>query len=157
MRFQRYLIFWVVILLFGVITCASSQTNEDNPSKHWGTLGEKIKSNNFELSTLYRDGNFADMSSIFGDDTVIVTPKGDKIQGKEEIKKFWEGIKSRGITDVTFKTINIFISDVIEENSNKYQHVAYEIGEYSYVDKENLTKGSYIHIRWHVRFCTWLQ
>ncbi len=154
----------IVILLFLIVFCVSAQTDktkgaaeepEIHISKQWATLGEKIKYTNTELITCFNNGDAAGMADLIGDHDIIFTPKGEICKGKQEILAFWNEIIKRKATDLDLKTINVFISGVIEENPNQYDYIAYEIGEYSYTYEGKVFSGSYIHIRWHVFCCPW--
>jgi ketosteroid isomerase-like protein len=154
----------IVILLFLIVFCANAQiekaklTEEEKEasiSKQWLTLGEKIKHTNTELMARFNDGDASAMVDLFGDHDIIFSPKGEIYKGKQKILAFWNEIIKRKATDLDFKTINVFISDVIEENPDQYDYIAYEIGEYSYTSEGKVFSGSYIHIRWHVLCCPW--
>jgi hypothetical protein len=154
----------VLLLIFFIVFCVSAQrekaklTVEEQKtsiSKQWLTLGEKIKNTNTELMTRFNEGDVTGMVDLFGDHDIIFSPKGEIYKGKQEILTFWNDLIQRKAADLDLKTINVFISDVMEENPEQYDYIAYEIGEYSYTCEGKVFSGSYIHIRWHVFCCPW--
>lgn len=155
MGLTRYSFLLVSVLIFAFISAGFSQTKDENGSKQWFTLGEKIRDKNSALSAKFLEGDYATMAQIFGENAILVTPKGEIIQGKDGISKFWSELKKKEVKDVTFKTMNVFITEVKEENPDKRDYVAYEIGEYSYTDQGKVTGGSYVHVRWHIKWCKW--
>ena len=154
----------LLIFMFLIVFCISAQkekaklTEEEQEasiSKQWLTLGEKIKYTNTELITRFNNGDAPGMADLFDDHDIIFSPKGEIYKGKQKILEFWDERIKRKVTDLDLKTINVFLSDVVEENPEQYDYIAYEIGEYSYTYEGKAFSGSYIHIRWHVFCCPW--
>jgi len=64
---------------------------------------------------------FDKMADLLGDNTVLSTPQGERLKGKDSLSRFWRIEKERGITDVDFTLKYHYVSiieDPIEQPDN---------------------------------------
>jgi hypothetical protein len=153
MSFTKYTFMVTVLFLFIFIFAAISQ---DDSSKHWGTLGEKIKNSNSQLIGFFNSSDASGIADLFADNDIVFNAEGKIIRGKENIKNFWEDLIKNKATDLTLKTVNVYINEVSKDNPDNYTHIAYIITEYAYKYQGESISGSYMQVRWHVHNCPWL-
>jgi len=61
---------------------------------------------------------FDKMANLLGDNTILATPQGERLKGKDSLGRFWRKEKERGVIDVDF-TLKyhyvIMVADPIEQ------------------------------------------
>ncbi|GAH47092.1 unnamed protein product, partial [marine sediment metagenome] len=55
-----------------------------------------------ELKKEFKESRFDKIADLMGDNTVLGTPQGERLKGKDSLARFWRKEKERGITDVDF-------------------------------------------------------
>jgi len=108
---------------------------------------------------------FDKMANLLGDNTVLATPQGERLKGKDSLARFWRKEKERGITDVDFTLKYHYVSEVsdpIEHPDPLYTivHVGHAIIDYYLIkSKEERTsinqRGTLILSAPHPRICEW--
>jgi len=109
---------------------------------------------------------FDKMANLLGDFTILATPQGDRLKGKDSLGRFWRKEKEQKVIDVNF-TLKyhyvIKIADPIEQPDklDTIVHIGYAIIEYHLISRSELAKSLTnqtgfltLSLR-HPRRCTW--
>ena len=67
-----------------------------------------------ELKKEFKKSKFDKMADLLGDNTVLATPQGERLKGKDSLGRFWKKEKERGITDVDFTLKYHYVSKVAD-------------------------------------------
>jgi len=132
------------------------------------TLCKNIKENLFvHLKKEFKkpEPGFYDMALLLGRYSIITTPQGDRIMGKDSIVRFWRKEKERGVMDVDFTLKYYYVSilaDPIEklDPQQTIDAVGYAIIDYRLMYTKggkiltNQTGTLTISFR-HSRICVW--
>ena len=108
---------------------------------------------------------FDKMADLLGDNTVLATPQGERLKGKDSLGRFWRKEKERGVTDVDFTLkyhYAIKVADPIEQPDklDTIVHVGHAIIEYDLKSPKeggtltNKTGTLTLSLR-HPRRCVW--
>jgi len=108
---------------------------------------------------------FDKMADLLGDNTVLITPQGERLKGKDSLSRFWRKEKERGVTDVDFTLKHhyaIKVADPIEQPDklDTIVHVGHAIIEYHLKNPKeggtltNKTGILTLSLR-HPRRCVW--
>lgn len=57
---------------------------------------------------------FDKMADLLGDNTILVTPQGERLKGKDSLGRFWRKEKKRGVTLVKFNLKYHYVSEVAD-------------------------------------------
>jgi len=57
---------------------------------------------------------FDKMAELLGDNAVLATPQGERLQGKDSLERFWRKEKGRGVTQVDYTQQIRYVSIVAE-------------------------------------------
>jgi uncharacterized protein (TIGR02246 family) len=106
-----------------------------------------IEDNEAKFSAAFAKGDTAAVSNLYAEDAAILPPNGARIEGRANIKNFWQGAFEAGVKKVETQTL---------ETSGSGDEV-YEIGGYTLYGDENkmLDEGKYVVI-WKLRGKNWL-
>jgi len=108
---------------------------------------------------------FDKMADLLGDNTILATPQGERLKGKDSLGRFWRKEKERGIIDVDF-TLKyhyvIMVADPIEQPDpqDTIDAIGYAIIDYHLINRKEggtLTNqtGTLTLSGRHPRKCTW--
>ena len=108
---------------------------------------------------------FDKMADLLGDNTVLATPQGERLKGKDSLGRFWRKEKERGVTDVKFTLkyhYAIKVAEPIEQPDelDTILHVGHAIIEYDLISPKeggtltNKTGTLTLSLR-HPRRCEW--
>jgi len=131
-----------------------------------GEFEKYIKERLFvELKKEFKESRFDKMANLLGDNTVLGTPHGERLKGKDSLGRFWRKEKERGIIDVDFTLKYHYVSEVsdpIEHPDPLYTivHIGHAIIDYYLIkSKEERTltnqRGTLILSAPHPRICEW--
>ncbi len=118
-----------------------------------------------ELKEEFKDLRFDKMADLLGDNTILATPQGERLKGKDSIARFWRKENKRGVMDVDFTLKYHYVSivaDPIEKLDPKdtIDAVGHAIIDYHLINStegETLTNqtGTLTLSLRHPRKCTW--
>ena len=108
---------------------------------------------------------FDKMADLLGDNTILATPQGERLKGKDSLGRFWRKEKERGVIDVDF-TLKyhyiIMVADPIEQpdSQDTIDAIGHAIIDYHLINRKEggtLTNktGTLILSRRHPRSCEW--
>jgi len=106
---------------------------------------------------------FDDMADQLGDNTILTTPQGVRLKGKDSLSNFWRKEKGRGVIRVEFikKHLRaIKVADPIEQGEDTIEHVGHAIIDYHLITIQGegtLTNktGTFTMSLRHPRSCEW--
>jgi len=108
---------------------------------------------------------FDKMADLLGDNTILTTPQGERLKGKDSLSRFWRKEKYRGVMDVDFILkyhYVIMVTDPIEQPDpqDTIDAVGHAIIDYhliNFTEGGIITnqKGTLILSERHPRMCTW--
>jgi len=109
---------------------------------------------------------FDNMADLLGDNTVLATPQGERLKGKDSLSRFWRKEKERKVIDVNF-TLKyhyvIKVADPIEQPDklDTIVHIGHAIIVYQLISLPKLgasltnQTGTFTMSLRHPRMCTW--
>jgi len=105
------------------------------------------------------------MADLLGDNTILVTPQGERLKGKDSLSRFWRKEKQRGIMYVDFTLKYHYVTEVVDpieqpDPQDTIDAIGHAIIDYHLIyPKEggSLTNqtGTLLIIPLHPRRCTW--
>ncbi len=108
---------------------------------------------------------FDKMANLLGDNTILTTPQGERLKGKDSLSRFWRKEKERGVMDVDFILkyhYVIMVAEPIEQPDpqDTIDAVGHAIIDYYLINSKKgliLTNlmGTFILSGKHPRMCTW--
>jgi len=118
-----------------------------------------------ELKKEFKESRFDKIADLLGDNTVLTTPQGERLKGKDSLGRLWRKEKERGITDVDF-TLKyhyvIKVADPVEQPDPKdtIDAIGHAIIDYHLINiKEGGTltnqTGTLVLSEKHPRRCEW--
>ena len=139
------------------------------PYDYVGEFNVEVKK---RLAALKKEFNkpkpkFDDMADLLGDNTVLATPQGERLKGKESLSRFWRKEKDRGVIDVNFTSKHqyvIKVADRIEHPDfpkDTILHVGHAIIVYQLISPPKLgasltnQTGTFTLSLRHPRRCEW--
>lgn len=118
-----------------------------------------------ELKKAFKESKFDKMGDLLGDNTILATPQGKRLQGKDKLRKFWKKEKEKGITVVDFILKHHYVSEVADpieqpDPQDTIDAVGHAIIEYHLITVKKggtLTNqtGTLIKSGRHPRRCEW--
>jgi len=131
-----------------------------------GEFEKYIKERLFvEFKKEFKGSRFDKIADLLGDNTVLGTPQGERLKGKDSLARFWRKEKERGITDVDFTLKYHYVSkvsDPIEHPDPQYTivHIGHAIIDYHLIKskkEETLTNqnGTLTICAPHPWMCEW--
>jgi uncharacterized protein (TIGR02246 family) len=99
-----------IVVLMAVGACATSET--DMPSGP--TSPERF-------TTAFNHGDAAGLANLYTENAALLPPDARRVDGRQEIQKFWQGAFDAGVTDMTIEIVE----------SEARGDIAYETGAYS--------------------------
>ena len=131
-----------------------------------GEFEKYIKERLFvELKKEFKESRFDKIADLLGDNTILGTPQGERLKGKDSLARFWRKEKERGITDVGFTLKYHYVSEVsdpIEHPDPQYTivHIGHAIIDYYLIkSKEERIptnqRGTLTLCAPHPRICEW--
>ena len=115
------------------------------------------------LAEKFEESEFDVMADLLGDNTILVTPQGKRLKGRNTLGRFWREEKKRGVIRVEFIKIHlraIEVADPIEQGENTIEHVGHAIIDYHLITVSgggtltNRTGFLTINLL-HPRICVW--
>ncbi len=102
MRIQtnRALIVMLISALVFSIQCTTKQEDPD-------VLMEEITSANNVFMEAFKEGNAAELASLYTDDGKILPPNADMIEGKAGIQGFWQVVMDMGVKEAVLKIVEL--------------------------------------------------
>ena len=55
-----------------------------------------------KLKNEFKESKFDKMADLLGDNTILATPQGKRLKGRNTLGRFWREEKERGVIDVKF-------------------------------------------------------
>jgi len=117
------------------------------------------------LKKAFKEFKFDKMGNLLGDYTILATPQGERLKGKDSLSKFWREEKERGVIDVDFTLKYYYVTMVavpIEQPDpqDTIDAIGHAIIDYHLINlKEGGTLtnecGSLIFCPSHPRRCEW--
>ena len=100
-----------------------------------------------KFSSFFAKGDTGSVSNLYAEDAAILPPNGARIEGRANIRNFWQGAFEAGVKKVETRTL---------ETSGSGDAV-YEVGSYTLYDAKNaiLDEGKYIVV-WKKEGKNWL-
>lgn len=108
---------------------------------------------------------FDKIADLLGDNTILATPQGERLKGKDSLGRFWRKEKERGVTDVDFTLKYHYVSEVVDPieldpEEDTIDAIGHAIIEYHLITpKEGGTltnqTGTLTLSRRHPRDCVW--
>jgi len=118
-----------------------------------------------ELKEKFKELRFDKMAVLLGDNTVLATPQGERLKGKDSIARFWRKENKRGVIDVDFTLKYHYVSEVADpieqpDPIDTIDAVGHAIIDYHLINPTeggtltNQTGTLTLSLR-HPRKCTW--
>jgi len=106
-----------------------------------------VEANEAKFSTSFANGDSQAVSSLYAEDAAILPPNGARIEGRANIKNFWQGAYDAGVKRVVTKTVEV------NGNGNSVS----EVGSYTLYGADNkiLDEGKYVVV-WKKEGKNWL-
>ena len=129
--------------------------------KYWLSLMERLKKDHEDLTKLFHQNFFERMTDILGDYAEVVTPEGERVKGKDCLKRFFRNEKARGVQTLIFKPVTIFtcqIKEVIlnrEEPEKSIDFTAHEITHFRLLTEKKNNTGYLSRTLCHPKTCEW--
>ncbi len=135
--------------------------------KHYEEEFEKyIKKRLFvELKKAFKESKFDKMGDLLGDNTILATPQGKRLKGKDGLSRFWKKEKGRGVTEVDYTLKYRYVSIVAEpieqpDPQDTIDAIGHAIIEYHLITLkkggiQTNRCGSLDHSARHPRSCVW--
>ena len=135
--------------------------------KHYEKEFEKyIKETLFvELKKAFKESKFDKMGELLGDNTVLATPQGKRLKGKDNLRKFWKKEKEGGITEVdytlNYRYVSVVADPIVQDPpEDTIDAIGHAIIDYHLITlKKGGIKtnrcGSLNHSTRHPRSCEW--
>jgi len=135
--------------------------------KHYEEEFEKyIKKRLFvELKKAFKESKFDKMGDLLGDNTILATPQGKRLKGKDSLSRFWKKEKDRGVTEVDYtlkyRYVSIVADPIVQPDpQDTIDAIGHAIIEYHLITLKKggiLTNrcGSLDHSARHPRSCVW--
>ena len=118
-----------------------------------------------ELKKAFKESKFDKMGELLGDNTILATPQGETLKGKDKLSKFWKKEKEGGITEVhytlKYRYVSIVADPIVQPDpQDTIDAVGHAIIEYHLItltEGGTLTNrcGSLDHSARHPRVCVW--
>lgn len=121
---------------------------------------KKIEEDYMELRRNFEADNFEAMADILGEYTVLISPQGERLQGKDSLARFWKGEKKVGVAALEFDLKHLHvreIKDVIkkEKPEDNIVHVAHETSEFRLITESKNCTGDWQRPLLHPNKCVW--
>ncbi len=143
-----------------------AEITAQTPYDYVGEFNVEVKK---RLAALKREFNkpkpkFDDMADLLGDNTVLATPQGERLKGKESLSRFWRKEKDRGVIDVNFTLKHqyvIKVAELIEQDEDTIEHIGHAIIVYQLISPPKLgasltnQTGTFTLSLRHPRKCEW--
>lgn len=96
---------------------------------------DKIKEKKTKVSEKFKNKDFDGISEMYVNDAVIVTPGGDVLKGRGQIKKYWKELwENEGVREVNFELENVIKHPKkIKIGKEEFDYVIYECSKVTYV------------------------
>jgi len=117
------------------------------------------------LKKAFKEFKFDKIGNLLGDYTILATPQGERLKGKDSLSRFWRKEKEQGVIDVDFTLKYHYVTmvaDPIEQPDpqDTIDAIGHAIIDYHLINlKEGgiLTNecGSLIFCTPHPRVCVW--
>ena len=65
-----------------------------------------------KLEEKFKESNWDEMADLLGDNTVLATPQGERLKGRDRLGRFWREEKGQGVTLVKFNLKYHCVSEV---------------------------------------------
>jgi len=117
----------LVILLVGLFISSCSQGPKD--------VTTEIQKANEKFMEAFKSGDAEAMADLYTKEGVLYPPNSPALRGSENIKTFWEGTFTAGITDAKLETVSaLAYGDVAIEEGNVSIYVGDQlVGEEKYI------------------------
>jgi ketosteroid isomerase-like protein len=95
-----------------------------------------VADNEAKFSALFAQGDSLAVSNLYAEDAAILPPNGARIEGRANIRNFWQGAYDAGVKRVETKTVEVSGSG----------DSVYEVGSYTLYGAKNevLDEGKYV-------------
>ena len=118
MKFKNYSFLFVLVLFFVLLSCAGPEREEINLAQ----VRKAIEEANLKFSEAITQGDAAAAAALYTEDTILLPPNSEMIQGRQETEAFWRALWAQlKVTDV-----NITIVDLYGNGD-----IVYEVGKYT--------------------------
>jgi uncharacterized protein (TIGR02246 family) len=107
---KNMLITCSIVVLMAAGACTTSGT--DNPPAP--TSSERF-------TAAFNGGDATSLAKLYTENAVLLPPDARRVDGRQEIQKFWQGAFDAGVTDMTIEIVE----------SEARGDIAYETGAYS--------------------------
>ena len=117
-----------------------------------------------ELKKEFIESRFDKMADLVGDNTILATPQGERLRGKNSLSRFWRNEKERGVMDVDFTLKYHYVSEVADpieqlDPQDTIDAVGHTIIDYHLISPTeggttNQTGTLTLNLR-HPRSCEW--
>jgi uncharacterized protein (TIGR02246 family) len=106
-----------------------------------------VEDNEAKFSSLFAKGDSQAVSNLYAEDGAILPPNGTRIEGRANIRNFWQGAYDAGVKKVETKTVEVGGSG----------NTVHEVGTYTLYDSGNkvLDEGKYVVV-WKKEGKNWL-
>ena len=95
---------------------------------------DKIKEKKKNLSEKFKNKDFDGISEMYVNDAVIVTPGGEVLKGRGQIKKYWKELSDKGVIEVNFELENVIKHPKkIKIGKEEFDYVIYECSKVTHV------------------------
>jgi uncharacterized protein (TIGR02246 family) len=106
-----------------------------------------VEDNEAKFSASFAKGDSQAVSNLYAEDAAILPPNGARIEGRANIRNFWQGAYDAGVKKVETKTVEVGGSG----------NTVHEVGTYTLYDSGDkvLDEGKYVVV-WKKEGKNWL-
>ncbi|MBN1273949.1 MAG: hypothetical protein JXB26_16920 [Candidatus Aminicenantes bacterium] len=134
---------------------------EKMPDKIRLGLMARLNSDYENLRELFLQGFFDQMAEILGDYAVAVTPQGERLKGKDCLKRFFRNEKAKGVQTLIFEPVTFFAceaKDVVlkrEDEKTSIDYTAQEVTRFRLMTEKKNNTGYISRTLCHPKTCEW--
>lgn len=118
-----------------------------------------------KLKKAFKESKFDKMGELLGDNTILATPQGERLRGRDNLSRFWKKQKDRGVTEVDYtlkyRYVSVVADPIVQDPpEDTIDAIGHAIIDYHLITLKKggtLTNrcGSLDHSTRHPRSCVW--
>ena len=138
MKLKNYSFLIVFALVIVLLSCAEPEKEEMDIAQ----VRQAIDEANLKFGEAMRKGDAAALAALYTEDTVLLPPNSEMIQGKQGVEEFWQAAIQMGVQDAILTSVDVMGSGDLAYGIGKYtltiqleEEVVEELGKYVVVWK----------------------
>ncbi len=108
MRFKVFLLLFVLFLSFSLISCKGTQEQAvEEEVMDLAQVRQAIEEANVKFGEAVRMGDAATVASFYTEDTTLLPPNSEIIQGREGVEAYWTAGMQMGLKDAVLTIVDV--------------------------------------------------